>query len=58
MWPKKEKERERQMYLPMKQKQTQGHREQTCGGQAGVEGEQLGVLDQQMQTSIYRMDIQ
>ena len=27
------------MNLPMKQKQTHGHREQTCGCQGGVDGE-------------------
>ena len=41
------------MNLSMKQKRTQRHREETCGCCGGRE--RLGVWDQQMQTSIYRM---
>ena len=46
------------MNLSMKQKQNQGHREQTGGCQEGGRWERvgLGVWDQQMQTGIYRMD--
>ena len=48
------------MHVSRKQKQTHRHREQTCGCQGGKGewGEELGVWDQQMQTSIYRMDKQ
>ena len=47
------------MNIPMKQKQTHRHREQTCGCQGGAGGrEGLGVWDQQMQTIIYGMDKQ
>ena len=47
------------MSISTKQKQTHRHREQTCGCQGGGRGrEGLGVWDQQMQTSIYRMDKQ
>ena len=48
------------MNLSMKQKQNQGHKEQTGGCQAGEwwERDGLGVWDQQMQTGIYRMDKQ
>ena len=49
-----------QMNLPMKQKQTYRHTEQTCdcqgGGEWGWDG--LGVWNWQMQTIIYRMDKQ
>ena len=46
------------MNISTKQKQTQRHREQTCGwqGRGGKEG--LRVWDQQMQTIIHRMDKQ
>ena len=46
------------MNISMKQKQTPRHREQIPGCQdGGGMGEKgLGVWDQQMQTSIYRMD--
>ena len=49
-----------QMNLYTKQKQTHRHREQTYGCQGGgVWGrEGLGVWDQQMQTTIYRMEKQ
>ena len=45
------------MNLSMKQKQNQGHREQTggCQGGGGWGRERLGVQDQQMQTGICRM---
>ena len=48
------------MNLSMKQKQTHRHREQTCGcqGGGGLGREGLRVWDQQMQTSIYRVDKQ
>ena len=48
------------MNISMKQKQTQRHREQTCGCQGGGEWERegLGVWDQQMQTIIHRIDKQ
>ena len=48
------------MNLPMKQKQTHRHREQTCGCQGGGRRWRngLGVWDQQMQTIIYRIDKQ
>ena len=50
-----------QMNLSTKQKQTHGHREQTCSV-TKVEGKQgrvgLGVWDRQMQTIMYRMDKQ
>ena len=48
------------MNLSTKQKQTHRHREQTCGcqGEGGWGRNGLGVWDQQMQTSIYRMDKQ
>ena len=44
----------------MKQKQNQGHREQTCGCQGGGGWERVvgGFGDQQMQTGIYRIDKQ
>ena len=48
------------MNLFIKQKQTQGHREQTCGchggGGGGRNGE--GTWGYQMQTIIYRVDKQ
>ena len=49
-----------QVNLSMKQKQDQGHREQTGGCQGGEELERvgLGVWDQQMETGVYRMDKQ
>ena len=49
-----------QMNLSMKEKQKQGHREQTggCQGGGGWERDVLGVWDQQIQTIIYRMDKQ
>ena len=49
-----------QMNLFMKQKQTHRHREQTCGCQGGgIWGRDgLGVWDQQIQTTTYRMDKQ
>ena len=48
------------MNLSMKQKQNQGHREQTggCQGGGGQERVGVGVWDQQMQTGVYRMDKQ
>ena len=46
------------MNLSMKQKQNQGHREQTGGFQGWGERVGVGVWDQQMQTGIYRMDRQ
>ena len=50
------------MNLSTREKQTHGHREQTCGCQwGGGEGrgrEGLGAWDQQMHTIIYRMDKQ
>ena len=48
------------MNLSMKQKQTQGHREQTggCQGGGGGRGMEWEFWDQQMQTGIYRMDKQ
>ena len=48
------------MNLSTKQKQTQRHREQTCGcqGEGGQGRDGLGVWHQQMQTGIYRMDKQ
>ena len=47
------------MKLPMKEKQTHRHGEQTCGCQAeGGVGNELGVWDQLMQTIIYTMDKQ
>ena len=47
------------MNLCMKQKHTHRHREQTGGCQGeGEVGAGLGVWDQQMQTSTYRMDKQ
>ena len=48
------------MNLSAKQKQTHRHREQTCGcqGGGGWGRDGLRVCDQQMQTSIYRMDKQ
>ena len=47
------------MNLPMKEKQTHRHGEQTCGCQAeGGVGIELGVWDQLMQTIIYTMDKQ
>ena len=49
------------MNIPMEEKQTHRHREQTCSV-AKVEGKQervgLGVWDRQMQTITYRMDKQ
>ena len=46
------------MNISLKQKQTQRHREQTCGCQGlGREG-RTGSLGVAMQTSIYRMDKQ
>ena len=48
------------MNLSMKQKQNQGHREQTGGCQGGGDWERVGVgvWVQHMQTDIYRMDKQ
>ena len=47
------------MNLSTKQKQTHRHREQPCGCQDGVvRRDGLGILGQQMQTIIYRMDKQ
>ena len=48
------------MNLSMKQKQTHRHRKQTNGYQRGkVEGrDKLGVWDQQIQTTIYKIDKQ
>ena len=48
------------MNLSMKQKQTHGYREQTCGCQRGGDPgrEGLGVWDQQMQTLTARRDKQ
>ena len=48
------------MNLSVKQKQNQGHREQTggCQGGRGLERVGVGVWDQQMQTGIHRMDKQ
>ena len=50
------------MNLSTKQKQNNRHREQTCGCQGrewvGWGRDGLGVWDQQMQTTIYRMDKQ
>ena len=48
------------MNPPMKQKQNQGHREQTGGRQGGGGWERVGlrVWDQHMQAGIYRMDKQ
>ena len=45
------------MNLSVKQKQNQGHREQTGArqGAGGLERAELGVWDQQEQTGIYRM---
>ena len=49
-----------QMNLSTEQKQTHGHREQTCGcqGGGGGSGDRRGVWDQQMQTFTFRMDKQ
>ena len=47
-----------QMNLLMKQKQTHTHREQTYGFQKGSGLGKWGVWDEQMQTSIYRIDKQ
>ena len=46
--------------MNLSMKQNQGHREQTggCQGGGGWGRVGLGVWDQQMQTSIYRMDKQ
>ena len=45
------------MNISMKQKQTHRHREQTCGCQGGGGREdKLGVWDQQIQTTIYKVD--
>ena len=48
------------MNLFTKQKQTHSYREQTCGCQEGgwVREGKIGSLGLQMQTTIYRMDIQ
>ena len=48
------------MNLPMNQKQTHRHREQTCGcqGGGGWGRDGVGVWDSQMQTIIYRMETQ
>ena len=48
------------MNLSMKQKQNQGHGEQTGGCQGGGGWERVGwgVWNQQMQTGVYRMDRQ
>ena len=45
------------MNISTKQKQTHRHREQTVVAK-GLGREGLGVWDQQMQTSVYRMDKQ
>ena len=49
-----------QINLPMKQKQIHGHREQThgCQEERGWGRDGLGVWDQQMQTILYKMNIQ
>ena len=45
------------MYLPIKQKQTHSHREQTCACRKEVDGKDgLGVWGYQMQTIIHRID--
>ena len=48
------------MNLPMKQKQTQGHREQkvVAKGEEDQGRDGLGVWGEQMQTTMYRMDKQ
>ena len=48
------------MNLSTKQKQSYRHREKTCASQGGEEWklDRLGICNQQMQTIIYRMDIQ
>ena len=48
------------MNLFMKQKQTHRHRKQTYGYQRGkgVGGDKLGVWDQQIQTTMYKIDKQ
>ena len=45
------------MNLSPKQKPSHKHREQTSGCQGGA-GNGMGVWDQQMQTTVYRMDKQ
>ena len=47
-----------QMNLPMKQKQTHRHREQTCGCPGGREEGWTGSLGLADAASIYRMDKQ
>ena len=48
-----------QMNLLKKQKQTHRHRKQTYGYQRGKWGkDKLGVRDQQIHTSIYKIDNQ
>ena len=48
-----------QMNLFTKQKQTHRHRKQTYGYQRGRGGrDKLGVLDKQIQTTIYKIDKQ
>ena len=48
------------MSLFTKQKQTHRHRKQTCGYQRGKwgGGDKLGVWDQQIHTTIYKIDKQ
>ena len=46
------------MNLFMKQKQIHRCRKQTYGYQRGMEGDKLGVWDQQIQTTIYKIDKQ
>ena len=44
------------MSISTKQKQTHRHREQTCGYQGGGGRDKLGVWDQQIQTTTYKID--
>ena len=46
------------MNLLKKQKQAHRCRKQTYGYQRGMEGDKLGVWDQQIQTTIYKIDKQ
>ena len=48
------------MNLSMKEKQTHRHKEQICDCQGGWEWERegLGIWDQQVQATIYRMNKQ
>lgn len=43
------------MNLFMKQKQIHRRRKQTYGYHRGMEGDKLGVWDQQIQTTIYKI---